>query len=245
MLAVSGLSAGYAGQTVVADLSFQIDSTEILAIIGPSGVGKSTLIKAILGLIPSSGSILLNDQPLAAKTHTLAFVPQDYGLLPWQTVRKNVQLGVQVKQHHRLTPAQTTHVDQLIEQLGLVSVANQYPGSISGGQQQRVALARAFAMQPDLLLLDEAFSALDLGLKTKAQLLFLDQWAKAPMSTVIVTHDLQEALTLSDQLLVMTPGHAQLRPNPLAAIDRAQRPNSSALFAAEATLSQEVTQWQN
>ncbi|KRM71641.1 ABC transporter ATP-binding protein [Lacticaseibacillus brantae] len=245
MLEVTDLSAGYAGETVVSDLSFRIASTEILAVIGPSGVGKSTLIKAILGLIPSTGTVMLNSQSLAAKTHTLAFVPQNYGLLPWQTVRKNVQLGVQVKQHQRLTPAQTSHVDQLINTLGLTTIAAQYPGNISGGQQQRVALARAFAMAPDLLLLDEAFSALDLGLKAKAQQLFLDQWTQAPMSTLIVTHDLQEALTLSDQLLVMTPGQAHVRPNPLAAVERAQRPNSSALFAAEAALSQEVTQWQN
>jgi len=244
MLAVNALSAGYE-RPVIQQLSFEVATDEILAVIGPSGVGKSTLLKALLQLIPSSGSVMLNGNPISAKTHTLALVPQDYGLLPWQTVRKNIGLALQVKQHHRLTTDQQALVTQLMATLGLTAIADQYPNAISGGQRQRVALARAFALQPDLLLLDEAFSALDLGLKTRAQQLFLNQWYAHPTSTLLITHDLQEALVLSDQLLIMTKNGTEQRANPLAQLPRADRPQSAALFAAEATLAKEVAAWQD
>lgn len=239
MLSVQALTVTYDQQPILSQLTFDVQQ-EIVAVIGPSGVGKTTLLRAILGLIPTSGTITLNQTPLSTKTHTLALVPQDYGLLPWQTVARNIALAPQIRQHHKLSPAQQEHVTQLVTTLGLTQVAQRFPGQLSGGQQQRVALARAFALTPDLLLLDEAFSALDPVLKQTAHTLFLKQWQQQPVSTLLVTHDLTEALLLSDRLLILRDHHGEMRANPLAGIAKSARRTHPDFYPQLARLEQEV-----
>lgn len=211
MFELEHLTIGYAKRQVITDLSLTIPEQTILAILGPSGSGKTTLLNAIAGLLPHSGEISLNGEPVTPKQATLALVPQDYGLLPWKRVRQNIELGAKLKGQK----LDTKKVQQLCATLELTDVLARYPSQLSGGQKQRVALARAFALTPDLLLLDEAFSALDTVIKRRAQQLFLAQWQQSPVTTLMVTHDLKEALQLSDQILILTKDQPRLIENPL------------------------------
>ncbi len=159
---------------------------------------------------------------------TLALVPQDYGLLPWKRVIQNIELGAKLKGQK----LDNKKIQQLCETLELTDVLMRYPSQLSGGQKQRVALARAFALTPELLLLDEAFSALDTVIKRRAQQLFLAQWQQSPVTTLMVTHDLKEALQLSDQILILTKDQSRLIKNPLQAITFAKRDHPEILTPA-------------
>lgn len=219
MFELEHLTIGYAKRQVITDLSLKIPEQTILAILGPSGSGKTTLLNAIAGLLPHSGGISLNGKPVTPKQATLALVPQDYGLLPWKRVRQNIELGAKLKGQK----LDTRKVQQLCATLELTDVLTRYPSQLSGGQKQRVALARAFALTPDLLLLDEAFSALDTVIKRRAQQLFLAQWQQSPVTTLMVTHDLKEALQLSDQILILTKDQPRLIENPLQEVSFTNR----------------------
>ncbi|MDU3187185.1 ABC transporter ATP-binding protein [Ligilactobacillus animalis] len=228
MFELEHLTIGYAKRQVITDLSLKIPEQTILAILGPSGSGKTTLLNAIADLLPHSGGISLNGKPVTPKQATLALVPQDYGLLPWKRVRQNIELGAKLKGQK----LDTRKVQQLCATLELTDVLTRYPSQLSGGQKQRVALARAFALTPDLLLLDEAFSALDTVIKRRAQQLFLAQWQQSPVTTLMVTHDLKEALQLSDQILILTKDQPRLIENPLQEVSFTNRDRPGILAPA-------------
>lgn len=228
MFELEHLTIGYAKRQVITDLSLTIPEQMILAILGPSGSGKTTLLNAIAGLLPHSGGISLNGKPVTPKQATLALVPQDYGLLPWKRVRQNIELGAKLKGQK----LDTKKVQQLCATLELTDILTRYPSQLSGGQKQRVALARAFALTPDLLLLDEAFSALDTVIKRRAQQLFLAQWQQSPVTTLMVTHDLKEALQLSDQILILTKDQPRLIENPLQEVSFTNRDRPEILTPA-------------
>ena len=220
MFELEHLTIGYAKRQVITDLSLTIPEQTILAILGPSGSGKTTLLNAIAGLLPHSGEIYLNARPVTPN--------QDYGLLPWKRVIQNIELGAKLKGQK----LDNKKIQQLCETLELTDVLMRYPSQLSGGQKQRVALARAFALTPELLLLDEAFSALDTVIKRRAQQLFLAQWQQSPVTTLMVTHDLKEALQLSDQILILTKDQPRLIKNPLQAITFAKRDHPEILTPA-------------
>ena len=166
-LHIQSLSASYTSSTsrqgkkdpILTGVSASIGE-EIVSVIGPSGGGKSTLIYCLSGIIePTSGSITLNGLPLDPKRHQIALVPQQYGLLPWKRVRENILLPHSLGKRIVSEELQSS----ILHTLDIQSLLDRYPSELSGGQRQRVALARAFIMRPDLLLLDEAFSALDIA----------------------------------------------------------------------------------
>lgn len=242
MFQVRDLMVKYQAKVVFSKLSFELADNTILAVLGPSGSGKTSLLNAITGLLSHQGEILLNGHPLDTKAQTIALVPQDYGLLPWKTVEQNVLLALKVKE--KKGGKDQPKLQALYAALGLTSLLKRYPHQLSGGQKQRVALARAFALTPDLLLLDEAFSALDLVIKQKAQQLFLRQWQETPVTTLVVTHDLKEALLLSDQILLLTPNKPQLITNPLGDLDYDSRTEAKVLTPVLSELEAEVKgQW--
>lgn len=197
-------------------ISLDLADRETCAIIGPSGCGKSTLLKVLAGIITDfGGRVAINGQPVAPRRQRIGFIPQNYGLLPWKTVWQNILLGVKIKQ------AAADRADMaagLLRQLDLHGLENRYPGELSGGQQQRVCLARAFLLMPDLLLMDEPFSALDAITREEIQAVFLAAWQKRPVTTVLVTHQVEEALYLGRQIVVLSqaPGTVSYRiVNPL------------------------------
>lgn len=197
-------------------ISLDLADRETCAIIGPSGCGKSTLLKVLAGIITDfGGRVAINGHPVAPRHQRIGFIPQNYGLLPWKTVWQNILLGVKIK---REAADRADMAAGLLRQLDLHGLENRYPSELSGGQQQRVCLARAFLLMPDLLLMDEPFSALDAITREEIQAVFLAAWQKRPVTTVLVTHQVEEALYLGRQIVVLSkaPGTVSYRiVNPL------------------------------
>ena len=191
---------------------FDIDvhEGEFLSIVGPSGCGKSTFLNVVLGLIkPDSGDLTLRGERVAGPGTDRAMVFQEFGLLPWRTVRANIELGLELKgvsaEQRRATS------DRLIEMVGLSGFDSHYPHELSGGMKQRVGLARALATDPDVLLMDEPFAALDAQTRDLMQVELLRIWQEAKKTVLFVTHQIDEAIYLSDRVMVMTkrPGQAK------------------------------------
>lgn len=210
-LVISELAVSYPTQqterdSVLLGISFSI-GREIVALTGASGAGKSTLLHTLAGIIPhQAGVITLGGIPLSAKTHQIALVPQQYGLYPWKRVRANILLPQQLGKRSVSTELQ----EEILATLGLSDLLERYPQELSGGQRQRVALARAFIMKPDLLLLDEAFSALDVVTAERSRELFLELWSRYPVPTLCVTHSPEEATLLASRTLLLGGQPARL-----------------------------------
>ena len=206
-LHIQSLSASYTSRQgkkdpILTGVSATIGE-EIVSVIGPSGGGKSTLIHCLSGIIePTSGSITLNGLPLDPKRHQIALVPQQYGLLPWKRVRENILLPHSLGKRIVSDELQSS----ILHTLDIQSLLDRYPSELSGGQRQRVALARAFIMRPDLLLLDEAFSALDIATAERCRDLFAELWQRYPTPTLLVTHSPEEATKLTSRTLLIGQG---------------------------------------
>ena len=169
---------------------------------GGSGCGKSTLLRLAAGLLhPTAGTVLMDGAPVDPGHRRIGFLPQNYGLLPWKTVRENILLGAEIKGRAPENLAES--LDELAAELGLTDLLRRYPRELSGGQQQRVGLARVFLLAPDFLLMDEPFSALDAITRESMQEVFLSLWQKRAVTTLLVTHDVDEALTLASRVSVM------------------------------------------
>lgn len=184
-------------------LSFDVDSGEFLSVVGPSGCGKSTLLYLIAGFLdPSAGTIAVDDQPIDGPGTDRGVVFQDYALFPWRTVTGNVVYGLEedgVDEEQREATAQ-----RFIDMMGLDGFEDKYPKELSGGMKQRVALARTLAYDPKILLMDEPFGALDQPLRESLQDHLLDIWSDLGKTVVFITHDVEEAVYLSERVMIMT-----------------------------------------
>ncbi len=192
------------GDLVVLDrLAFSIAENEFLCLLGRSGCGKTTLANLMAGLIPcSEGSVTIDGVPADPRRHELAFVFQEPSLWPWRTVRNNIKIGLEIK---RVAPDEIDRrVQEMIELVGLGGFEDYYPYQISGGMKQRVAIARAFAVDADLILMDEPFAALDAQTRTTMQAEVLRIWEKRKTTVVFVTHNLEEAVYLAERIIVLT-----------------------------------------
>jgi ABC-type nitrate/sulfonate/bicarbonate transport system ATPase subunit len=201
---------GRRGAEVVAldGISLQINDREMVSIVGASGCEKSTLLKIIAGLeAPTTGELLLDGHPIEGPGRDRGMVFQEYTLFPWLTVVKNVEFGLTgVSKRERREIAR-----QFLEVVGLSKFEAHFPGELSGGMQQRVAIARALAYKPTVLLMDEPFGALDAQTRGLMQDLLLKIWAEESLTVLFVTHDVDEAVYLSDRLYVLSarPGRVK------------------------------------
>jgi len=171
-------------------------------VIGPSGCGKTTLIRILAGLdFPTSGQVLLKGKKVDGPSAEQGMVFQDYTLFPWLTVKKNVMFGLEVKGVVRMRAE--AEASEWLEMVGLSKFAEVYPSQLSGGMKQRVAIARSLANRPEILLLDEPFGALDAQTRSSMQAYLLSIWKNVDVTIFFVTHDLDEAIYLSDRILVL------------------------------------------
>jgi NitT/TauT family transport system ATP-binding protein len=202
------------GASIFRDFSWQVERGETWAVIGPSGCGKSTLLYLIAGLRrPTGGQVLVDDQPISRPRPKTGLILQDYGLLPWATVRDNAALGLDIRRFYgpdgKHSPPDEPRIDKVaqidywLKRLGIDHVAGQYPNQISGGQRQRTAIARTLALNPDLLLMDEPFGALDALTREDLQRLTLELGVERHLTTLIVTHNIDEAVFMGRRILVM------------------------------------------
>src|SRR5262247_2397408 len=183
-------------------LSLKVAPGEILVVIGGSGCGKSTMLRAICGLdAPSQGRVALNGTTITEPHEQIGIIFQEPRLLPWLRVADNVGFGLE----HRPREERRARVERALDRVGLADKARVWPRELSGGQAQRVAIARALVPRPQVLLLDEPFSALDAFTRADLQDHLLDLWADFKPTLVVVTHDVDEAVVLADRILVMRP----------------------------------------
>ncbi len=200
------------GETpALSDITFTVNSGDFVAIVGPSGCGKSTLLNLLAGMLtPESGTLLLNGTPLTtdSRRHIGYMLQQDY-LLEWRSIWKNVLLGLEVR--HELTEESRTYAKQLLEKYGLEKFSQSKPSQLSGGMRQRVALVRTLVLKPELLLLDEPFSALDYQTRLSVSNDIGSIIRKEKKTAILVTHDLAEAVSLADRVIILTarPGRIQ------------------------------------
>jgi len=195
--------SGSGALTAVRGVSFAVRDGEVVSLIGPSGCGKSTLLNIGSGLMaPSKGAALVDGAPVAGPNAHVAFMLQKDLLLPWRTVAQNVMFGVEIQGVP--APDRRQRAANLLEQFNLAEFSDAYPHQLSGGMRQRVALARTLAVDPHVLLLDEPFSAVDAQTRMSLQRDLAQTLARAQKTALLITHDLFEAVTLSDRVLVMS-----------------------------------------
>jgi len=214
-LALKRLSRHFPDIAALDDVSLDIAPGEFVALVGPSGSGKTTLLRILAGLdYPDEGSVTQNGQDFlaaSARERNVGLVFQHYALFRHLTVRENVAFGLRVRPRRRRPSRDQirVRVDELLKRVQLAELGNRYPSQLSGGQRQRVALARALAVEPDVLLLDEPFGALDAQVRTSLRRWLRELHEELELTTVFVTHDQEEALELADRIVVMNKGRIE------------------------------------
>ena len=200
---VSNLTKRFGDLLVLDEISFRVGEGEFLAIVGPTGCGKTTFLNALSKLVPSTrGDILINGEEADPKKHNLAFVFQEPSSMPWRTVRENVSYGMEVKKVP--APEREVRLRQILSLVGLADSANLYPNQISASMEQRLAVARAFATRPDLLLMDEPYGQLDVKLRYYLEDELIRLWQELRSTVIFVTHNIEEAVYVAERILVLT-----------------------------------------
>lgn len=192
------------GETqAIKDISFTVEAGDFIAIVGPSGCGKSTLLSCVAGLTqPTSGQVIINGKKVDSINRYTGYMMQTDNLLPWRTIYSNVLLGLEIQK--KLTEENIAYAEHLLQKYGLWSFRDSYPSALSGGMRQRVSLIRTLAVKPDLLLLDEAFSALDYQTRLNVSRDVYSILRSEKKTMLMVTHDIPEAVSLCDRVLVLS-----------------------------------------
>lgn len=195
---------------ILDDVSLNIEKGEFICLLGPSGCGKSTLLNAMAGFLkPTSGEIKIENQIVQKPSMKYITIFQNYGLLPWRTVQKNVELGLETQKYSKEKKAQIA--SHYLKMVGLEHAAKKRPAQLSGGMQQRVAIARALAVEPDILFMDEPFGALDAITRMKLQTDILEIAQDTKKTVVFVTHDIEEAVFLADRIVIMSANPGRIK----------------------------------
>ncbi|WP_410764541.1 ABC transporter ATP-binding protein [Haloferax sp. DFSO60] len=203
----------------LADVNFSVEDGEFVCIVGPSGCGKTTLFRIIAGLEDATaGVVKLDGSPVSGPGTDRGMVFQEYGLFPWRTVAENVAFGLEEQGIEE--PTRSARVDEMLQLVGLDGFSDAYPKELSGGMKQRVGIARALAVDPELLLMDEPFGAVDAQTRDMLHGELLDIWSETDKTVLFVTHDVEEAVTLADRVVVMAADPGRVREIVSIDIDR-------------------------
>jgi NitT/TauT family transport system ATP-binding protein len=197
---------------VVDDVSYRIRDGEFVSIIGPSGCGKTTTMNLVAGFVkPTSGSVLLDGTPITAPGPDRGVIFQEYGVFPWLTVRQNIAFGLNLRASRVPAGERREICERYMRLMGLADFADAWPKTLSGGMRQRLAIARAYAVKPEFLLMDEPFGALDAQTRSAMQDLLIEVLHAEGKTVMLITHSVEEALYLSDRIVVMTARPARIR----------------------------------
>jgi len=203
-IVVRNLTKKFGELLVLDNINFSVNVGEFLCIVGPTGCGKTTFLNLLSNLEePTYGNVFIKNEHIQPKKHNIAFVFQDLSSLPWRTVRQNIAYGMEIKRKHskREIDSKTT---ELMELLGLTELADHYPRDISASMEQRIAIARAFAVDPDLLLMDEPYGQLDVKLRYYLEDELIKIWQRYKITVIFVTHNIEEAVYLAERILVLS-----------------------------------------
>ncbi|HEX7639915.1 MAG TPA: ABC transporter ATP-binding protein [Burkholderiaceae bacterium] len=207
--------------------SIEVRPAEFVSIIGPSGCGKSTLLNVVAGfLAPSEGRVLLDGKPVLRPGAERGVVFQQYSLFPWMTVRRNVEFGLRMQ--GRPAAQREAAARTLLGMAGLLAFENHYPDQLSGGMKQRVGIVRALATRPEVLLMDEPFGALDAQTRVVMQEILTNMWQQLQLSVLFITHDIEEAVFLSERIYVMTARPGRIKAEIAVPLPRPRTPDMTA-----------------
>jgi len=222
VISVESVSKRYGDFAALDDVSLDVESGSLTALLGPSGSGKSTLLRVIAGLeVPDSGAVLLDGRDVTGvppQGRGVGFVFQHYAAFKHMTIRDNVAFGLTIRRRPKDEVAAT--VDRLLDVVGLAGFQRRYPSQLSGGQRQRMALARALAVEPKVLLLDEPFGALDRNVRSELRAWLRRLHDEVHVTTVLVTHDQEEAMELADTIVLLNAGRIEQRGAPRELYDQ-------------------------
>ena len=215
---------GNASKEVLRDVSFAVNSGEFVALVGSSGSGKSTVMRLIAGLDqPSAGTISIDGRQVTAPGSDRGMVFQKYSLYPWLTAAQNVAFGMELQGRNRQEIRERT--GYFLEVVGLADAARRLPRELSGGMQQRIAIARALAAEPQVLLLDEPFGALDIQIRESMQEFLRDLWQRTGLTALLITHDLEEALLLAGTVHILAPSPGRIVRSVSVDLDHSSMPH--------------------
>jgi NitT/TauT family transport system ATP-binding protein len=210
---VSLTYSGLAGQVAaLEDITLRVEPQEFVSVIGPSGCGKTTLMNIVAGFLePTHGRVLIDDEAVRGPGPDRCVVFQQYAVFPWLTVRENVEFGLKLRASHKSPEERRAIADYFIGLVDLKEFTASYPKELSGGMKQRVAIARAYAVNPQVLLMDEPFGALDAQTRQFMQESLLDIWQKEKKTVIFITHGVEEAIFLSSRIVAMTTRPGRIR----------------------------------
>jgi NitT/TauT family transport system ATP-binding protein len=202
---MNGVAKGFAGYAAVEEITLNIDTGRFVSIVGPSGCGKSTVLNMIAGLLaPSAGTIEIFGKPLSGINTRASYMFQQDALLPWKTVLGNIQLGLTFRGQNGADAMERAKA--WVDRVGLKGFGDRYPYQLSGGMRKRVAMAQCWIVEPDMVLMDEPFSALDVHTRLRMESEVLGLWTGSGKTVIFVTHDLEEAISLSDEVFLLSAG---------------------------------------
>ena len=200
---VSHLTKKFGSLLVLDNISFQVDDGEFLCIVGPTGCGKTTFLNSLTKLYDvTDGEMLIDNEPINLQKHNVAYIFQEYSTMPWMDIEENIAYGLKIKGIPQ--EEMRSRVDEVIRMVGLEEFRHYYPRQMSASMLQRVVIARAFATKPELLLMDEPYGQLDLMLKYKLEDELLKLWKKIHTTVIFITHNIEEAVYLSDKIMVLS-----------------------------------------
>ncbi len=212
---IRGLSKHFGELVVLDKLNFDIYKGEFLCVVGPTGCGKTTFCNVVTNLLtPTMGQVTVNDEPINYKKHNISFVFQEPSCLPWRTIWDNVKIGLEIK--HVPQRELKERVGEVLDLTGLSPFKDFFPNQISAGMKQRVAIARAFVTEPDMLLMDEPFGQLDTSTRFYIENSLVQLWERKKQTIIFVTHNLEEAVYLSERILVLTPKPTNIKAEVMA-----------------------------
>ncbi len=207
---VKDLTKSFGELLVLDDISFNVAEGEFLSIVGPTGCGKTTFLNALSKLIPTTkGNIFIDGEAANPKKHNISFVFQEPTCMPWRTVRQNVAYGMETKGFSK--EKMEERLKYILDLVGLSSTANLYPNQVSASMEQRIAVARAFAVDPDLLLMDEPYGQLDVKLRYYLEDELVRLWQTLKSTVIFVTHNIEEAVYVAERILVLSPKPTKIK----------------------------------
>jgi NitT/TauT family transport system ATP-binding protein len=212
IIKLENVSKTFGELEVIRDISFEVMDGEFLSIIGPSGCGKTTVLRLISGLdLPAKGKVLFKEKEVNKPTKQIGFVFQESALFPWRTVKRNIEFPLELHKNGTSKEERDRKSKRYVELVGLEGFEKAYPHQLSGGMKQRASLARALAAEPEALLMDEPFASLDALSRERMQVELHRIWEKEKKTIIFVTHSVEEALFLSDRIIVLTSRPAEIK----------------------------------